>query len=499
MVGDGSPVVGVLALHELPVELLLRTVQSGLCVGDLRQLRGTCRSLREVFADEGFHESAAHAALVYELHGVCVREESVEKVVERYGERLTVRNQAIQLLHPLQAPPSLQHPLALPLPEEINSLRFRKVHQLAAVLTARAPTLASSTWRSKAALLHGNQITPPALSTRSFDMNSFNHSSISLPCGGHGVGFCISFWLLIRHGGEFNNTATFRGREIVPLIALSNPSERMIQIAMNPKSMQVVLQAYLVGQSRDGSSSIATTALVFPQRGCWTHVALVCRDKTEQLPEHAELFINGQSFGKRLMLPEQFVSRLCAKTSGMLLAGNRSGGFSGAYITGLRVFGCSLSQEDVELVSLIAPASNTNDFAQRFSEQNVHEGFGCDYCNEYPLRGTLWHCRQCYPSYDLCTLCISRVMHQGTLQPPARNSHQHSPWHTFIPIFSATSLSTNDPFRQSMFGTPSYSSGMIPVSTEHSSTLPFQQTRNPYSAYIAVKVETPHSYINHEL
>lgn len=67
---------------------------------------------------------------------------------------------------------------------------------------------------------------------------------------------------------------------------------------------------------------------------------------------------------------------------------------------------------------------------------DVHDGVGCDVCDEMPIVGMRYKCRDC-PNFDLCPKCISR----------GPSFTGHSPVHFFVGLTTAETMSLDAAYR----------------------------------------------------
>jgi hypothetical protein len=84
--------------------------------------------------------------------------------------------------------------------------------------------------------------------------------------------------------------------------------------------------------------------------------------------------------------------------------------------------------------------------------QIVHASKSCDFCHIFPMKGIIYRCLECFPSYDLCMKCYES---DEFILGPSCSDHRDD--HLFLPIRRPCS------FRYFTYFRRHYSTGLLSV------------------------------------
>mmetsp|Transcript_23451 Transcript_23451/g.38551 ORF Transcript_23451/g.38551 Transcript_23451/m.38551 type:complete len:420 (+) Transcript_23451:139-1398(+) len=171
----------------------------------------------------------------------------------------------------------------------------------------------------------------------------------------------------------------------------------------------------------------------------WSHVALVVRGS------EVSLFINGiPNNTLQVDAPVVDSSKSRKRTNRLVLGGPSSSAASGSDVAStllqalfydVRLYDSALSEDEIAiLLRRFPPDPQEANLAERRKglrdEERtvVHRQFGCDGCNELPIRGVRYQCVDCSLSYDLCKECfLSGRFFHGRYGPHAQD-HRLRKW-----------------------------------------------------------------------
>lgn len=198
----------------------------------------------------------------------------------------------------------------------------------------------------------------------------------------------------------------------------------------------------------------------------WSHIVLVRHPEDSEEPSQApfEIFLNGESHGVKFVLPVEYslaansFQVIFGSVNGHIRLPSACGHVSEMLFIPRAVDSLGLSA----LLHQTSPPlpypmswilSSKGSFEERVNEV-VHASKSCDFCHIFPMRGIIYRCLECFPSYDLCSKCFES---DDFILGPSFSDHRDD--HLFLPLRRPCSFRYFSYFRRH------YSTGLISVST----------------------------------
>lgn len=197
----------------------------------------------------------------------------------------------------------------------------------------------------------------------------------------------------------------------------------------------------------------------------WSQIVLVCHPEDSEEPSQApfEIFLNGESHGVKFALPVE--SNLAANSFQLIFGSSMNGRIRLPNACGF-VSRILLVPRAVDSLGLSAifhqnspllpyPVSWIVSSRNAFEESVnaiVHASKSCDFCHIFPMKGIIYRCLECFPSYDLCMKCYES---DEFILGPSCSDHRDD--HLFLPIRRPCS------FRYFTYFRRHYSTGLLSV------------------------------------
>ncbi|GJQ10933.1 hypothetical protein GpartN1_g2724.t1 [Galdieria partita] len=326
--------------------------------------------------------------------------------------------------------------------------------------------------------LHG--AASPYLSGEGLDLTTNSSFTCDIPEFPDLKQFTLSFWFFLARDAD---TRDFRA------LCLLNPHKETLngslclllgdednrchvsQIISSNGNAQSVDEESILVHERDSflvASRVHSTLKELPFYE-WSQIVLVCHPQDSDEPCQApfEIFLNGESHGVKFALP---VETNLATQSFQLIFGSVDGRvrLPNAYGHVRRILLIPRAVDSLGLLAIFHQTSPflpypfswilsaRNAFNERVNEI-VHASKSCDFCHIFPMKGIIYRCLECFPSYDLCMKCFAS---DEFILGPALSDHRDD--HLFLPVRRPCS------FRYFTYFRRHYSTGLISVTTNDS-------------------------------
>eukprot|EP00871_Galdieria_phlegrea_P004652 jgi/Galph1/5188/GphlegSOOS_G3806.1 len=196
----------------------------------------------------------------------------------------------------------------------------------------------------------------------------------------------------------------------------------------------------------------------------WSQIVLIRypSNSDQSSSTSLEIFLNGESYGVRFALPIEFKQEECLSR---LTFGSVQGlshlPVARGFVSHILFIPRAVDSNGSTAIfyqkcpnmpySLSWIESARREFDEHWS-QVVHASKSCDSCHIFPIKGTVYRCLECFPSYDLCQQCFNS---DEFIMGPSKNDHRDD--HLFMPLRRPYS------FRYFTYFRRHYSSGLMSV------------------------------------